>query len=70
MTAPVVQATLNACLLTTLSNVLAQMISAYRGNVKLPRHTLHRAEALRHELPQILLRTQLNFNAVFEMDLG
>ena len=46
---PVVQATLNACALTALSNILAQLISAYRGNVYVP--SLHNAIAHRHELP-------------------
>lgn len=62
MTAPVVQATLNACLLTTLSNVLAQMISAYRGNVKLPHLALCRSASLGVALTS--LWTHLNFIAV------
>lgn len=63
MTAPVVQATLNACLLTTLSNVLAQMISAYRGNVKLPHLAVCRSASAR-TTDTSLWNPHLNFIAV------
>ncbi len=48
MTVPVVQATINAVLLTTLSNILAQFIQAYRRDVYFP--DSHFAEAPNNSL--------------------